>query len=74
MIAGLSYVMLMFAKRKDGMTEEEKNVRVSAWLEWAGKGSRFRKYVALTAIFFLLLYYHSIGKHLDLQWKEICGN
>ena len=74
MIAGLSYVMLMFAKRKEGMTEEEKNNRVSAWLEWAGKGSRFRKYVALTAIFFLLLYYHSIGKRLDLEWKQICGN
>ena len=74
MIAGLSYIMLMFAKRKNGMTEEEKNIHVSALIEWSKKGSRVRKYVALTAIFFLLLYYHSIGKQLDLQWNEICGN
>lgn len=74
MIAGLSYVMLIFAKRKEGMTEEEKNIRVSALIEWSKKGSRVRKYAALTAIFFLLFYYHSIGKRLDLEWEEICGN
>ena len=74
MIAGLSYVMLIFAKRKEGMTEEEKNIRVSALIEWSKKGSWVRKYAALTAIFFLLFYYHSIGKRLDLEWEEICGN
>ncbi len=72
MIAGLSYVMLIFARGKEGMTEEEKNIRVSALIEWSRKGSRLRKYAAFTAIFFLLLYYHSIGKRVNLEWEEIC--
>ncbi|MFG6327504.1 MAG: hypothetical protein K1W00_11705 [Lachnospiraceae bacterium] len=54
------------------MTEEEKNIRVSALIEWSRKGSRLRKYAAIAAIFFLLLYYHSIGKRVDLEWEEIC--
>ena len=74
MIAGLSYVMLIFARGKKGMTEEQKSIRVSALIEWSRKGSRLRKYAAFTAIFFLLLYYHSIGKRVDLEWKEFCGN
>ncbi len=74
MIAGLSYVMLIFARGREGMTEEEKNIHVSALIEWSRKGSKLRKYAAFTAIFFLLLYYHSIGKWVDLDWKEICGN
>ncbi len=72
MIAGLSYVMLIFARGREGMTEEEKNIRVSALIEWSRKGSRLRKYAAIAAIFFLLLYYHSIGKRVDLEWEEIC--
>ena len=74
MIAGLSYVMLIFARSKEGMTEEEKNIRVLDLIEWSRKGSRLRKYAAFIAIFFLLLYYHSIGKRVDLDWKEFCGN
>ena len=73
MIAGLSYVMLIFARSKEGMTEEEKNIRVSALIEWSRKGSRLRRYAAFIAIFFLLLYYHGIDKRVDLEWEEICG-
>ncbi|MCD7726633.1 MAG: leucine-rich repeat protein, partial [Clostridiales bacterium] len=64
MISGLLYLMLYFADKKHGMTEEEKKEKVAALVNWARAGSRFRKYAALTLIFFLLAYYHGIGKYI----------
>lgn len=61
MIAGLLYLLFYFADRERGMTEEEKNQRVSALIRWAKRGGRLRRYVAIAAIFCLLCYYHSIG-------------
>lgn len=62
MIAGFSYLLLYFT---DGhsMTERKKNELVARLVRWANNGSRFRKVPALIAIFFLLAYYHSIGKY-----------
>lgn len=62
MIAGFAYLLLYFADRERGMTEETKKELVSRLVGWAKQGGRFRKYLALAAIFVLLVYYHSIGK------------
>ena len=61
MIAGMLYLLFYFADREGGMTEEEKNERVSALIRWAKKGGWLRRYAAIAAIFCLLCYYHSIG-------------
>ncbi|MCM1101401.1 MAG: InlB B-repeat-containing protein [Clostridium sp.] len=73
MIAGLTYLLLYFSDRRRGMTEETKRELVSRLVAWARRGGRIRKYLALAAIFALLVYYHSIGKRTAVEWKEICG-
>lgn len=32
-----------------------------------------RRWIALVAIFALLVYYHSIGKQTAVEWKEVYG-
>lgn len=71
MIAGLSYLLLYLNGDKSGMTEEEKNLLTGNIIRWAHKGSRFRILPALAAIFLLLFYYHSIGKAVTVEWKEV---
>ena len=56
-----------------GMTEETKRELVSWLVGWAKQGGRIRKYLALAAVFVLLVYYHSIGKKTCAEWKEIYG-
>lgn len=73
MIAGFSYVLLYFTDRKRGMTEETKRELVSRLVGWAKQGGRIRKYLAIAAVFVLLVYYHSIGKKTCAEWKEIYG-
>lgn len=73
MIAGFAYLLLYFADRERGMTEETKKELVSRLVAWAKQGGRIRKYLALAAIFVLLVYYHSIGKKTCVEWKAICG-
>ena len=65
MIAGLAYLLLYFTDGGCGMTEEEKKELVSRIIQWAHRGGRLRRDVALVAIFLLLVYYHSIGKKKD---------
>lgn len=74
MIAGFAYLLLYFSDRKGGMTEETKNALVSRLVAWARRGGKPRKCIALTAIFILLVYYHSIGKNAGEEWKEITGH
>lgn len=74
MIAGFAYLLLCFSERKGGMTEETKNALVSRLVAWARRGGKPRKCIALTAIFILLVYYHSIGKNAGEEWKEITGH
>lgn len=69
MIAGTVYLLLYFTERKHGMTQERKQELVSELIGWAKQGGRFRKLLALTAIFFILLYYHSIGRPVDMEWR-----
>lgn len=71
MIAGLSYILLYFVDGKSGMTEEEKKEIVAALVKWAKEGRCVRKYMALAAIFLILVYYHSIGKRTMSDWKEV---
>ena len=73
MIAGFAYLLLYFADRRRGMTEETKRELVSRLVGWAKQGGRFRKCLALAAVFVLLVYYHSIGKKTCAQWQEIYG-
>ena len=62
MIMALSYLFFYFADGKNVMTEEKMKAATEALLKWAKKGKKFRKYIALAAIFILSAYYHSIGK------------
>ena len=73
MIAGFAYLLLYFTDRERGMTEERKKELVSCLVAWAKQGGRSRKYLALAAIFVLLVYYHSIGKKTCVRWKAIYG-
>lgn len=73
MIAGFAYLLLYFADRERGMTEERKKELVARLVGWAKQGGRIRKYLALAAIFVLLVYYHSIGKKTSAEWKVIYG-
>ena len=70
MIAGLTYLLLYFADKEKGMTEEKKQELVSSMIGWAKRGRRIRKYVVLVPIFVLLCYYHSIGKRIEVEWDE----
>lgn len=73
MIAGLTYLLLYFADHKRGMTEETKKELVSKLTAWAKQGRIWRRYLALAAVFILLVYYHSIGKKTAVEWTEIYG-
>lgn len=66
MIAGLSYLMLLFAD-KGRMTEKRKNELVSGLIQWGRKGGRSRKILALAMIVLLLIYYHSIGRQAPVE-------
>ncbi len=70
MIAGLSYLIMMFAG-KHGMTQERKKELVSRLIGWAKQGGKLRRLFALAAIFLLLVYYHSIGRQVTTEWKEV---
>lgn len=70
MIAGLAYLMLYFADKERGMTEDEKQEIIMSLIRWAKCGSRIRRYVVLVPIFVLLFYYHSIGKRVYVEWEE----
>ena len=55
------------------MTEEAKKKRVDKWTQWAQKGGKARRMIAIALIFLVLLYYHAIGKEpekKDKKWKE----
>lgn len=71
MIAGLSYLLLYFINDGHGMTETKKKELIARLIAWAGKGSGCRKYTAIVLIFLLLVYYHSIGKRIAVDWKKL---
>ncbi|MCM1087256.1 MAG: right-handed parallel beta-helix repeat-containing protein [Muribaculaceae bacterium] len=69
-IEGASYLMLLFAGRH-GMTEEKKNELVARIIGWAKQGRKLRRIPALAALVLLLVYYHSIGKQVRMEWLQI---
>lgn len=73
MIAGFTYLLLYSTERSRGMTEETKKELVSRLVGWAKRGGRIRIWIALAAVFVLLVYYHSIGKKTCAEWKQIYG-
>lgn len=70
MIAGLSYLVLVFSSNGRGLREEQKNKLVSQMIGWAQQGGKVRRILALAAIFFLLLYYHGIVRKVSLETRE----
>ncbi len=72
MIAGLSEIFLYFCGNH-GITEERKKELVLRILRWAKDGGKIRKLSAFIALFFVLLYYHSIGKQVNVRCREVYG-
>ena len=70
MIAGFTYLLLYFTSGDSGITEHEKEEIISRLVRWAQKG-KWRKYPALILISLFLIYYHSIGKSVDVAWKKV---
>lgn len=74
MIAGFTYLLLYFADRRRGMTEGTKKELISHLVAWGKRGGRIRRYLALAAIFILLVYNHSIGKKPAQNGKRFMEN
>ena len=72
MIAGFGYLLLYF-EGENGITEEEKEEILSRLVSWAKQGGSIRKLLGLALIFLFLAYYHSIGKSVSTEWKEVYG-
>ncbi len=70
MIAGFGYLLLYF-EGENGITEQEKEEIIYRVVAWAKKGKSLRRLVGLAVIFLFLMYYHSIGKSVDVEWKEM---
>lgn len=70
MIAGFGYLLLYF-EGEHGITEREKDEIVYRLIVWAKKGGRFRRWMGLAIISLFLVYYHSIGKSVDVELKEV---
>lgn len=72
-ILGLVYLIVYLSDYRHNMTEEKKEALVSKLIAWARKGSKIRRLPALTAVFMLLVYYHSFGKKTAIEWNEGYG-
>lgn len=72
MIAGFSYLLFYF-QGENGITEQEKEEIIYRLVSWAKQGGSIRRILGLAVIFLFLAYYHSIGKSVSLEWKEVYG-
>ena len=73
MVSGMLYLTLYFADSGVGMTEEEKNMLVARLIGWAKGRGIIARYAALSAIFMILLVYHSIGRRVEVNLSEVRG-
>ena len=74
MIAGFTYVLIMFTSDLFGMTEKTKEHIIKKLIRW-GKGKNVMiRGVAITIMFVVLVYYHAIGKKLDDKEYEMIKN
>ncbi len=71
MVAGFGYLLLYF-EGEHGITKEKKEEIVYRLIAWAKKGGMVRRYLGLLVIFLFLAYYHSIGKSVAVEWREVC--
>ena len=71
MIAGFGYLLLYFHE-ENGITEQKKEEIVYRLVKWAKQGGKFRRMIGLAIIFLFLAYYHSIGKSVTVEWREVC--
>ena len=71
MIAGFGYLLLYF-EGENGITEQEKEEIVYRLVEWAKQGGKIRRLLGVAVIFLFLAYYHSIGKSVTVEWREVC--
>ncbi len=71
MIAGFGYLLLYF-EGENGITEQEKEEIIYRLVEWAKQGGRIRRLLGVAVIFLFLAYYHSIGKSVTVEWREVC--
>ena len=70
MIAGFGYLLLYF-EGENGITEQEKEEIVYRLVEWAKQGGKIRRLLGVAVIFLFLAYYHSIGKSVTVEWREV---
>ena len=70
MIAGFTYLLLYF-EGEHGMTEQEKEEIVYRLVEWAKRGGKLRRMLGLAVIFLFLAYYHSIGRSVAVELREV---
>ena len=70
MIAGFGYLLLYF-QGENGMTEQEKEEIIYRLISWAKQGGRIRRMLGLAVIFLFLAYYYSVGKSVNVEWKEV---
>ena len=68
--AGSGFLLLYLSDHGDSMTEEAKKKRVEKWTQWAKKGGKTRRTIAIAMIFLVLLYYHAIGKESEKKDKK----
>ena len=71
MIAGFGYLLLYF-EGENGITEQEKEEIVYRLVEWAKQGGKIRRLLGVAVIFLFLAYYHSMGKSVTVEWREVC--
>lgn len=69
--AGSGFLLLYLSDHGDSMTEEAKKKRVDKWTQWAKKGGKARRTIAIALIFLVLLYYHAIGKEPEKKDKKL---
>ena len=70
MIAGFGYLLLYF-EGENGITEQEKEEIVYRLVEWAKQGGKIRRLLGVAVIFLFLAYYHSMGKSVTVEWREV---
>ncbi len=70
MVAGAAYLLDLFRDKKGirlGITEEQKNELVARLIRWGKGKNKFLRWGTLAVIFMLLVFYHSIGKTVQLE-------
>lgn len=72
MVAGMTYVCEIFCSKKGirlGLTEAQKNRAISLLVKKAKGKNKLVRYTAITLIFLILAFYHSIGKVVEVDME-----